>query len=424
MTKELPKIKGYKIDKHIAIGDNSNIYHAYEIQKNREVAIKILNIEDKNKCLLDEFVSKFNINFKTESENLIKFYDINLTDDDKIFFVMEYLEGECLKDILQKKKLSYDEILNIIKQVGSILENVHNKRIFHKDLSTNNIFICKNNIIKVLDFGLVDFTFNYDSLYMSPEIYFKQQVDNRSDLYSFGLIIYEMITGHKAIKSQKDSYLAKWHKKNRIPDVWLLDKTIPSMIRKSLLKVLSKNPDKRYQNIDTFLIDIERGFKEEKRNNTMPDEYLKDIGEIEEFKFPAVDPRKRIVAYVLDLLIVIGIQAFIYQPFFVILFTIHPNRNFITFNLIVLSIIDLIIFILYFALFESSNFQASPGKLLMKLKVTDNFSKKIDLIRALKRNCAKLLSALIIVVSFILTIIDEDGKTLHDKFSGTIVMDK
>lgn len=420
---ELPKIKGYKIDKHIAIGENSNIYHAYDVLKKREVALKILNIVDKDRSLVSKFAAKFKINFRAKSENLIQFYDINTTDKNKIFFVMEYLDGECLSNVLLKKKLSSEEILNIIIQIGSVLRYAHNKGVYHKDLSPKNVFICKNNIIKVLDFGLVDFTGNYNKFYMSPEIYFKQQIDNRSDLYSFGLLIYEMITGHKAIKSQKDSYLINWHKKSRIPDVWLIDKTIPSLIRNTLLTMLSKNPINRYQNVNSFLVDIEKGYAEGENDNQDYEKNIKEE-EIQEYKFPIVDMRKRFAAFALDLIMIIGFHAFMFQSILLLLNLISYNEKNFIFSFIFSTIFIIIIFLLYFTIFEFSKVQATPGKLLMKLKVTDTLNNKIDLNRSLKRNSAKLLSIPILFIVFFLTMADENGKSLHDKYSGTIVMNK
>jgi eukaryotic-like serine/threonine-protein kinase len=257
----------YEIVALLGEGGMGAVYKAMDREVNRLVALKVIRPDlARNKAIIDRFKQELLLAREVTHRNVIRIYDLGEADRIK-FITMEYVEGEDLRALLAgKKNLSPEEAVDIIQQVCRALDAAHSVGIIHRDLKPQNIMRDKTGRILVMDFGLAR---NVDGEgmtqtgalvgtmdYMSPEQALAQSLDQRSDIYTVGLIFYELLTGKMPFAA--DSALASLIKRTQERVTPISDKAIPSSISGIVAKCLEKDVAQRYQTTKQLLADLER----------------------------------------------------------------------------------------------------------------------------------------------------------------------
>ena len=259
----------YEILEIIGTGGMARVYKARCHRLNRLVAIKILR-ED----LAQD--AEFRRRFHDESQavamlshpNIVAVYDVSRSSDLE-YIVMELIDGITLKQYMQKKgnKLNWREALHFITQIVKALGHAHSRGIIHRDIKPHNIMVLRDGSVKVADFGIARVasgghsTLTQEALgsvhYISPEQARGSHIDARSDLYSAGVVLYEMITGRLPFEGDTPVSVAIQHI-NSIPlSPRELDPTIPEALEAITMKAMAPNPDNRYPSADAMLADLE-----------------------------------------------------------------------------------------------------------------------------------------------------------------------
>jgi len=205
-------ISHYKLIEKLGEGGMGVIYKAEDIKLKRIVALKILPESfTKDEELRRRFIYEAEHASSLQHPNICTIHEIDETEDGQYFIAMDYYEGETLKSKISKEKLSFDEIIIITTQIAEGLNKAHKKGIIHRDIKPANIFITKEGVIKIIDFGLskkvdqTQFTRIWMKFgttdYMSPEQIKGEKVDLRTDIWSLGVLLYEMLTGEQPFKA-------------------------------------------------------------------------------------------------------------------------------------------------------------------------------------------------------------------------------
>ena len=257
----------YEILSKVGAGGMSDVYKAKDQILNRCVAIKVLKSEFSEDI---SFVTKFKAEAQSaavlEHPNIVNIYDVG-SDDGLYYIVMEYVEGITLKTYIEKKgQLSFKESVSIAIQVARGIEAAHNKEIIHRDIKPQNIMISTEGKVKVTDFGIAraasSNTISADVMgsvhYASPEQARNGFVDARSDLYSLGIVMYEMITGRVPFDGDTTVAVAIQHLQEEIVPPSTYASNIPVSFEQIIMKCTLKNPDRRYQTIAELLADLRR----------------------------------------------------------------------------------------------------------------------------------------------------------------------
>ncbi|MHB8581142.1 MAG: protein kinase domain-containing protein [Ignavibacteriaceae bacterium] len=261
------KISHYSIMGKLGEGGMGVVYKAEDLKLGRSVAIKFL---PSHLATSEESKARFMREAKSAAvlnhPNILGIYEID-EEDSSLFLVMEYVDGETLKSYIPKitkgTGIPVPQAIDWIEQIANGLRIAHNMNIVHRDIKTENIMITKDGRLKIMDFGLAKLknqtglTKTGTSLgtlsYMSPEQSHGISADNRSDIWSLGVVFYEILTGELPFKSEHEAGLF-YIIANELPATPnLLNKKIPHQIDAVVMKMLEKEPDKRFQNIDELL---------------------------------------------------------------------------------------------------------------------------------------------------------------------------
>ena len=257
----------YEIMDQVGSGGMSDVYKAKDHKLNRNVAVKVLKqefSEDRN------FVSKFRIEAQSAAglshPNIVSIYDVG--DDNNLYYiVMELIEGITLKKYIQKKgKLSVKETTSIAIQVAQGIECAHNNHIIHRDIKPQNIIISKEGKVKVTDFGIARAvsanTINSNAMgsvhYISPEQARGGYLDEKSDIYSLGITMFEMLTGEMPFEGDSTVAVALQHIQGEMPDLRDYIEDIPVSTQKIVQKCTQKKADHRYLKISSLIADLKR----------------------------------------------------------------------------------------------------------------------------------------------------------------------
>lgn len=267
-NKQNNKLSGrYEIIEQVGIGGMSYVYKAYDTKRKRIVAIKVL----KDELAFDqEFVKKFQSEALAckdiRQKNVISAYDV-VDEDNMHYIVMEYIEGTTLnKYISDKGKLSNEETIDISLQVAKGIQAAHKKGIIHRDIKPQNIVIDNKNVAKITDFGIAraitSTTKNISVIgtvhYISPEQVRNTKVDFRSDIYSFGCTMYEMITGTVPFEGETPLEIIVSHLRCNIENPRLKNSSIYKSLEKIILKATRMIPKERYQTIEEMINDLDK----------------------------------------------------------------------------------------------------------------------------------------------------------------------
>ena len=257
----------YEILSKVGAGGMSDVYKAKDHILSRFVAIKVLKQEFSEDS---SFVTKFRAEAQSaaglEHPNIVNIYDVG-SENGLYYIVMEYVEGITLKTYIEKKgQLSFKESASIAIQVARGIESAHNKNIIHRDIKPQNIIISTEGKVKVTDFGIAKATssntISSDVMgsvhYASPEQARNGFVDGRSDIYSLGIVMFEMVTGRVPFDGETTVAVALQHLQEEIARPSKYAPDLPISFEKIILKCTQKTPDRRYQTIEDLLADIRR----------------------------------------------------------------------------------------------------------------------------------------------------------------------
>ena len=256
----------YKITKQLGAGGMGEVYLAQDTMLGRAVALKILPAEvSSDPDRLRRFEHEAKAASLLSHSNVSQIYEIGKADGIH-FIVMEYIEGQTLQAKIQERPLETDDIVNWAIQIADALDEAHGKGIIHRDLKAANILITPRGQVKVLDFGLAKMT-NPAELgsglstspqteagvvmgtvhYMSPEQAMGKKVDQRSDIFSVGVVLYQMTTGRLPFAGETKTEILS-HLLNQQPDaIARLNYNVPDDLERIIRKALEKDPERRYQ---------------------------------------------------------------------------------------------------------------------------------------------------------------------------------
>ncbi|MBS6062614.1 Stk1 family PASTA domain-containing Ser/Thr kinase [Criibacterium bergeronii] len=258
----------YELEEQVEQGGMSTVYKAHDNILNRTVAVKVLKKEFYNN---QDFLVKFNNEAKAAASlnhpNIVNVYDVG-KDEDAAYIVMEYVDGINLKKLIKGKgRLTESEAINILTQTCYALREAHNHGIIHRDVKPHNIMITNDGKVKVGDFGIAKATSSATITavgevlgsvhYFSPEQARSAYMDNRSDIYSLGIVLYEMLIGTTPYDGDTPVNVALKHINStvRIPEEFKEKISLP--LQNMILKMTNKDMDSRYNNIDEILKDID-----------------------------------------------------------------------------------------------------------------------------------------------------------------------
>ena len=264
----------YEIISKVGAGGMSDVYKAKDHILGRVVAIKVLKQEFSEDI---NFVTKFRTEAQSaaglEHPNIVNIYDVG-SENGLHFIVMEYVEGITLKTYIEKKgQLSFKEATSIAIQVARGIEAAHNKDITHRDIKPQNIMISTDGKVKVTDFGIAKAissnTIGSDAMgsvhYASPEQARNGLIDGRSDIYSLGIVMYEMVTGRVPFDGETTVAVALQHLQEEMVAPSTYAPELPISYERIVLKTTQKNPERRYQVVSELLADLRKAL-------TSPDE--------------------------------------------------------------------------------------------------------------------------------------------------------
>ena len=268
----------YRIIKTIGEGGMANVYLAEDEILNREVAVKVLRgdlAEDEKfvRRFQREAISASSLNHK----NIVEVYDVG-EENGNYFIVMEYIKGQTLKNLIKKRgALSLPEVIDIMLQLTSGLSCAHKNQIIHRDIKPQNVMILEDGTIKITDFGIAtalntaEMTQTNSIMgsvhYLPPEQASGKTTTVKSDIYSTGILMYELLTGTIPFKGENAVEIAMKQLKEDLPSVCKKNSEIPQSVENILMRACAKNPDNRYDNIDQMYEDIKVCLSEEHKND-------------------------------------------------------------------------------------------------------------------------------------------------------------
>ncbi len=257
----------YQLIDKIGEGGMANVYTAKCQILNRIVAVKILKDEFSTD---EEFVNKFKNEAQAAASlnntNIINVYDVG-QDNGISYIVMEYVDGINLKELIKKEgTLNEQKAINIVKQIALALSEAHNKKIIHRDIKPHNIMITKDNLVKVGDFGIAKAVTSSTITsvgavmgsvhYFSPEQARGGYMDERSDIYSLGIVLYELLTGKLPFSGETPVNVALKHIHSKVELAEEDFINVSEGAKNLILKMTQRNVDKRYKNVEQLVADI------------------------------------------------------------------------------------------------------------------------------------------------------------------------
>lgn len=258
----------YQILEEVGTGGMAVVYKARDILLDRIVAVKILHAEYGND---HEFVTRFRQEAQAAAKlshpNIVNIYDVG-KDGDIHYIVMEFVRGETLKEYIEKHgHLPINTSIQIAFDIGEALESAHHNGLVHCDIKPHNILVTETGRIKVADFGIArainsSATMKEDKKilgsvhYFSPEQASGNTLDERTDIYSLGVVMYEMMTGVVPFEGDTPLSIALQHVQDAIPLPTKYNRRIPRLVERCILKAMAKNPDDRFQSVAELMSEL------------------------------------------------------------------------------------------------------------------------------------------------------------------------
>jgi len=249
----------YEIVKELGRGAMGVVYQAHDPHIDRLVALKVLR---QDRVVSEDFIQRFLREARAigrlSHSNIVTVYDVG-QDHETIYIAMEYLEGKPLNEVIKEGRLGFEDIINIGIQVAEALEYAHKKGIIHRDIKPSNIILTPNGQVKLTDFGIArieDHSAQQQTMageilgtpiYMSPEQATGKTVDGRSDLYSLGVILYELTVGKRPFQGENIAVIFQAITQNTPTAPAVIDPTVPQNLSDLIMKSLMKTPEERFQ---------------------------------------------------------------------------------------------------------------------------------------------------------------------------------
>ncbi len=267
----------YEVKALIGEGGMANVYLGYDTILGRDVAIKVLrgDLADDEK-----FVRRFRREAQSASllnhPNIVQIYDVG-EDDGNFYIVMEYINGQTLKQIIKKRnRLSISETIDIMCQLTDGLSSAHDSYIIHRDIKPQNIMILDDGMVKITDFGIAmavnasDLTQTNSVMgsvhYLPPEQASGRGSTIKSDIYSLGIMLYEMLAGTMPFRGETAVEIAMKHLKSPMPSIRKLRDDVPQSLENIILKAAAKNPKNRYNNVRELYDDLKTCLDEDRKD--------------------------------------------------------------------------------------------------------------------------------------------------------------
>ncbi len=258
----------YEIIETLGRGGMGQVYRVYDKKIEGEVALKIIKPEiSSNKKTIERFRNEMKLAREISHRNICRMYDLN-EENGTYFLTMEYVPGENLKSFIRRsERPSIGKTIRIAKQIGEGLAEAHRQKVIHRDLKSSNIMIDNEGNARIMDFGIARSLGSKDMTdtgmrigtpeYMPPEQAEAKETDHRSDIYSFGIILYEMLTGRLPFEGDTSSIIMARHKRETPENPKTLNPQIPEALNRLVLKCLEKSAEMRYPNTESILRELE-----------------------------------------------------------------------------------------------------------------------------------------------------------------------
>lgn len=268
--------KRYRLLKLIGHGGMADVYLALDEILNREVAIKVMKGELTDDVSIIRFKREAMATTKLIHPNIVEVYDVG-QEENRYFIVMEYVKGDTLKKLINKRKvISINEAVFIMKQLVNALKHAHESGIIHRDIKPQNIIIKDDGTLKILDFGIalahdaMQITTNNSVLgsvhYLAPELSKGDGASFQSDIYSLGVVFYELLSGTVPYKADNPIDIAIQHLNNEFPSIKNVNCEIPQSVENIIFKCVMKDPKNRYLNIQKLENDLDECLSDKNKN--------------------------------------------------------------------------------------------------------------------------------------------------------------
>ncbi|MBR5089563.1 MAG: Stk1 family PASTA domain-containing Ser/Thr kinase [Ruminiclostridium sp.] len=270
----------YELTELIGVGGMADIYKATDLTENKTVAVKILKNEfAKSEDFLRRFRNESKAIALLSHKNIVKIYDVGFTDKIQ-YIVMEYIDGITLTEYIERQGvLKWRDAVHFTTQILRALQHAHDRGIVHRDIKSQNVMLLADGTIKVMDFGIAHFNRETDKTisekaigsvhYISPEQARGEVTDEKSDIYSVGVMLYEMLTGVKPFDGDNPVSIALKHMQTKPRKMTEINSDIPEGLEEITMKAMQKVPSERYQTAGEMIKDIE----EFKKNPSIVFEY-------------------------------------------------------------------------------------------------------------------------------------------------------
>jgi serine/threonine protein kinase len=262
-------ISHYKIIKELGSGGMGTVYKAQDTKLKRPVVLKFLPPElTRDPEAKERFIHEAQAASQLDHPNICTVYEINETTDGQLFIAMGYYKGETLRKKIEQRPLKLGEASDITTQIAKGLAKAHEAAIIHRDIKPANIIITENEEVKILDFGLAKLTGQTKLTrlgttvgtvaYMSPEQMRGDKVDHRTDIWSLGVVMYEMLTGQVPFKGDYEQAITYSILNEEPEPITALRTGIPIALESVVNKAMAKDPKQRYQHVDEITVDLGR----------------------------------------------------------------------------------------------------------------------------------------------------------------------
>ncbi|MGN7398793.1 Stk1 family PASTA domain-containing Ser/Thr kinase [Cytobacillus praedii] len=270
----------YKILEIIGGGGMANVYLAHDMILDRDVAVKMLRLDFAND---EEFIRRFHREAQSATSlahpNIVSIFDVG--EEDSIYYiVMEYVDGQTLKQYIQQNSpIKVDKVLDIMKQLTSAISHAHQNHIIHRDIKPHNILIDRLGNVKITDFGIAmalsatSITQTNSVLgsvhYLSPEQARGGMANRKSDIYSLGIVMFELLTGRLPFSGESAVSIALKHLQSETPSLRRWNPSIPQSVENIVFKATAKDPFHRYDSVEEVEEDIRTALEPDRMNEEM-----------------------------------------------------------------------------------------------------------------------------------------------------------
>ncbi len=308
------RLGDFEIKEEIGKGGMGKVYKARQVSLQRDVAIKILPFELSN----DEFIQRFDIEAKSVAsllhQNILQMYAKGVSSEGTHYFAMEYVDGEDLSAKIKKGvKFSEDEAVDIISQACKGLECAWKRNIIHRDIKPSNLIVTGDGVVKVADFGLAKSLETTKKLtltdaymgtvnYTSPEQGSGKPLDNRTDIYSLGIVLYQLLAGRVPFDGEAPPSVIYKHVHEKPISPRKINAKLSPAVEAVVLKAIAKKPDGRYQSMAEFGEALERVGQKLTDKNVEPEKNISTV-----FASTVKDKRRMSIIVPIFLLLIVGV---------------------------------------------------------------------------------------------------------------------